>query len=95
MSWAGLDYLDREKAKRRAIEQAHHLADERYGAGNNGVEYARNQGGYGGGYGGQGGYAPQGQYGSQGGYAPQGQYGGQGGYGEQRKRIAPYKSDLS
>ncbi|CAF1050979.1 unnamed protein product [Adineta ricciae] len=29
----GLDFLDREKAKRHAIEQAHHLANERYGQG--------------------------------------------------------------
>ncbi len=29
----GLDYLDREEAKRRAIQQAHHIADERYGSG--------------------------------------------------------------
>ncbi|KZT64171.1 putative CipC-like antibiotic response protein, partial [Daedalea quercina L-15889] len=31
----GLDYIDREKAKRQAIEQAHHLANERYGHGSN------------------------------------------------------------
>ncbi len=29
----GLDFLDREKAKRRAIQQAHALADEQYGSG--------------------------------------------------------------
>ncbi len=29
----GLDYLDREKAKRHAIQQAHHLANEQYGQG--------------------------------------------------------------
>jgi len=29
----GLDYLDREKAKRMAIEQVHHLANEKYGSG--------------------------------------------------------------
>ncbi len=26
----GLDYLDREKAKRMAVQQAHHLAHEKY-----------------------------------------------------------------
>jgi hypothetical protein len=31
----GLDFLDRETAKRRAVEQAHHLADEQYGQGSN------------------------------------------------------------
>jgi deoxyribodipyrimidine photolyase-like uncharacterized protein len=29
----GLDFLDREKAKHRAIQQAHHLANEQYGPG--------------------------------------------------------------
>jgi hypothetical protein len=29
----GLDFLDREKAKRQAVQQAHQLADEKYGAG--------------------------------------------------------------
>jgi hypothetical protein len=29
----GLDYLDREKAKRHAVQQAHHLANEQYGQG--------------------------------------------------------------
>ena len=29
----GLDFLDREKAKRHAIQQAHRLADEQYGQG--------------------------------------------------------------
>jgi len=29
----GLDFLDREKAKHRAIQQAHHLANEQYGSG--------------------------------------------------------------
>jgi hypothetical protein len=29
----GLDFLDREKAKHRAVQQAHQLADENYGAG--------------------------------------------------------------
>ena len=43
----GLDYLDREKAKRQAVEQAHHLANERYGHGHNGVNYLRQNGGYG------------------------------------------------
>ncbi len=29
----GLDYLDREKAKRRATEQAHYIAEQQYGPG--------------------------------------------------------------
>jgi hypothetical protein len=29
----GLDFLDREKAKQRAIHQAHQLANEKYGQG--------------------------------------------------------------
>jgi hypothetical protein len=29
----GLDFLDREEAKRRAIQQAHKIAEEKYGAG--------------------------------------------------------------
>jgi hypothetical protein len=29
----GLDFLDREEAKRRAVQQAHQIADEKYGAG--------------------------------------------------------------
>jgi hypothetical protein len=29
----GLDFLDREEAKRRAVHQAHQLADEKYGSG--------------------------------------------------------------
>ncbi|CAF1453744.1 unnamed protein product [Adineta steineri] len=29
----GLDFLDREEAKRRAVSQAHQLADEKYGQG--------------------------------------------------------------
>ncbi|CAF4186774.1 unnamed protein product [Rotaria magnacalcarata] len=29
----GLDFLDREEAKRRAVQQAHHLAEEQYGPG--------------------------------------------------------------
>jgi hypothetical protein len=76
---AGLDYLDREKAKRHAVEQAHHLANERYGHGGNGIEYMRQNGGYESGYqpgyGGSFGGPPQG-YGGGGGYGPPG-----GGYG--------------
>ncbi|TFY58688.1 hypothetical protein EVJ58_g6272 [Rhodofomes roseus] len=87
----GLDYLDREKAKRQAVEQAHHLANERYGHGQNGIEYMRQNGGYGNdynpGYG--GGYsAPQGYGPPGGGYGgpPGGGYGGPpgGGYGGQQ-----------
>ncbi|CAF1427124.1 unnamed protein product [Adineta ricciae] len=29
----GLDFIDREEAKRRAVQQAHQLADEKYGQG--------------------------------------------------------------
>ncbi|CAF2195114.1 unnamed protein product [Rotaria magnacalcarata] len=29
----GLDFLDREEAKRRAVQQAHQLTDEKYGSG--------------------------------------------------------------
>ena len=29
----GLDFLDREEAKRRSVHQAHRLADEKYGSG--------------------------------------------------------------
>ncbi len=29
----GLDFLDKEKAKHRAIQQAHQIADEKYGSG--------------------------------------------------------------
>lgn len=42
----GLDYLDREKARRHAIEQAHHIANEQYGPGGT-FNYEQNQ--YGGG----------------------------------------------
>ena len=88
----GLDYLDREKAKRQAVEQAHHLANERYGHGSNGVDYLRQNGGYGadynpgygGGYNRPPGYGPpQGEYGGGYGGPPSGGYGGPpgGGYG--------------
>ncbi|KAI0727895.1 hypothetical protein C8Q72DRAFT_885922 [Fomitopsis betulina] len=87
----GLDYIDREKAKRQAVEQAHHIASERYGHGQTGVEYLRQNGGYGAdynpGYG--GGYnrppagPPRGEYGGGYGGPPGGGYGGPpgGGYG--------------
>jgi hypothetical protein len=42
----GLDFLDREQAKRRAVEQAHHIANERYGPDGT-FNYNQNQ--YGGG----------------------------------------------
>ncbi|KDQ49972.1 hypothetical protein JAAARDRAFT_200399 [Jaapia argillacea MUCL 33604] len=80
----GLDWVDAHKAKKMARQQAHHLAEQRYGHGNSGYDYAMSQNGpafeyiYGGGspYGLQGcpsyGYAygggPMG-YGG-GGYAP-------------------------
>jgi hypothetical protein len=38
----GLDYLDREKAKRHAINQAHHIAEEQYGRGGT-FDYQQNQ----------------------------------------------------
>ncbi|CAF1409843.1 unnamed protein product [Adineta steineri] len=38
----GLDFLDREKAKRRAIDQAHHIANEQYGPGGT-FNYEQNQ----------------------------------------------------
>ncbi|KZV64545.1 hypothetical protein PENSPDRAFT_588264 [Peniophora sp. CONT] len=41
----GLDYVDREKAKKMAEKQAHALAEQRYGGGNTGFEYAQRQGG--------------------------------------------------
>ncbi len=68
----GLDYLDREKAKRHAIQQAHHIANEQYGQGGT---YNYDQNMYGGGpnyYQQQGG---PGYYPQQGGpdyYPPQG-----------------------
>jgi len=69
----GLDFLDRERAKRHAIQQAHHLAEQQYGPG--GVfNYQANQ---------YGNYPPnfqqQGGYGMDpyngGNYPPQGGYG--------------------
>ncbi|CAF3760218.1 unnamed protein product [Rotaria socialis] len=75
----GLDFLDREKAKKRAVHQAHHLAEQKYGPGSTfsngggGDDYGQGQGQFGGGGFGQG----QDQYGGQG----QGQYGG-GGFGQ-------------
>jgi hypothetical protein len=45
-SGSGLDYLDREAAKQHASEQAHYLAKERYGEGQNGVQWMRDNGGY-------------------------------------------------
>jgi len=40
----GLDFIDRQKAKRMAAHQAHQLADQRYGGGT-GYEYAQQQDG--------------------------------------------------
>jgi hypothetical protein len=82
----GLDFLDRERAKRQAIQQAHQLAEQQYGAG--GV-FNANQYGQGGGfnsnqYGQGGGFNPN-QYGQGGGFnGPPDSYGNypqQGGYG--------------
>jgi hypothetical protein len=85
----GLDYLDREKAKRAAIQQAHHLANEQYGQGGvynpQGNQYGNEpfnypqQGGYGNNQFSGGNYPQQGGYGNNqfdGGNYPQ-----QGGYG--------------
>ncbi|CAF2166934.1 unnamed protein product [Rotaria magnacalcarata] len=79
----GLDFLDREKAKRRAVHQAHHLAEQKYGPGGTfsngggGDGYGQDQGQYGGDGYGQG----QDQYGGDGFRQGQDQYGG-GGYGQ-------------
>jgi len=59
----GLDYVDRERAKRQAVQQAHQIAHEQYGAGNSGWDQLQNGGGrFGGGFQGQpfgGNYAQQ------------------------------------
>ena len=34
----GLDFIDREEAKRRAVQQAHQIADEKYGQGGTFIE---------------------------------------------------------
>jgi hypothetical protein len=70
----GLDFLDREKAKRRAIQQAHALAEEKYGPGGvfngQGNQYGnepfnyQQQGGYGNYQFDGGNYQQQGSYGS-------------------------------
>jgi hypothetical protein len=39
----GLDWIDAHKAKHMAKEQAHHLAERRYGHGQSGYEYAMEQ----------------------------------------------------
>ncbi|CAK5263872.1 unnamed protein product [Mycena citricolor] len=41
----GMDYLDRQKAKKYAEHQAHMLAEQRYGQGNTGWEHAQRNGG--------------------------------------------------
>lgn len=89
----GLDAIDRHKAKKMAEQQAHALAEQRYGGGT-GLQYAQQQGGYAGQYNYSGG-APWGAQGCpsygyggppppQGGYYPPPQgyppYGGQPGY---------------
>lgn len=73
----GLDHLDREKAKRHAIEQAHHIANEQYGPGGT-FNYEQNQYGGGPNY-----YPPQGApnpYPSQGAPNPYTSQGGPGYY---------------
>jgi hypothetical protein len=85
----GLDFLDREEAKRRAVQQAHHIANERYGQGGT-FNYDQNQYGSGPDYyqqqGGPGNYAQQGgpdYYPQQGGPGNYPQQGGQGYYPQQ------------
>ncbi|KAI0052795.1 hypothetical protein FA95DRAFT_1553063 [Auriscalpium vulgare] len=92
----GLDALDRHKAKKMAVQQAHHLAEERY-SGGAGWEYAqsvqgpsqeydfRSSASYPGGYaGGAPEYGYQGRGGYEGGgYAPGPAYGG--GYPQQNQ----------
>ncbi|KAI5116534.1 hypothetical protein M0805_009045 [Coniferiporia weirii] len=78
----GLDWLDRHKAKKLAEHQAHALAEQRYGEGSSGWEYAQSAAGpaqqydFGGG-------APYGAYGHEnhGWYDDQYRGGGGGGYG--------------
>ncbi len=68
----GLDYLDQEKAKRRAVEQAHYIAEQQYGPGGT---YNSQQNQYGGGpnyYQQQGGPGNYQQQGGPGFYPPQG-----------------------
>ncbi len=76
----GLDFLDREKAKRHAIDQAHHIANERYGQGGT-FNYDQNP------YGGAPDYYPQqggpGYYPQQGGPGYYPQQGGPGYYPQQ------------
>jgi len=85
----GLDYLDREKAKRIAIQQAHQLANEQYGQGGvynpQGNQYGNDpsnyqqQGNFGNSQFGGGNFPPQGGYGNNqfggGNFPPQGDYG--------------------
>jgi len=40
----GLDFVDREKAKHHATQQAQHLAEQRYGQGQCGYDYTQNNG---------------------------------------------------
>jgi len=42
----GLDFVDREEAKHKAKQQAHHLAERRYGGENTGFEYATDRNDY-------------------------------------------------
>jgi len=37
----GLDFVDKEKAKHHAKQQAEHYAEQRYGSGNTGYEYVQ------------------------------------------------------
>ncbi|KLO15146.1 hypothetical protein SCHPADRAFT_282314 [Schizopora paradoxa] len=85
----GLDWVDRHKAHKMAEQQAHYLAENRYGADNSGWEYARGRPGprqeyaFGGGGGwqheGYGGYGGGPGYGGGAGYDPA--YVGGPGYG--------------
>ncbi|BFZ62902.1 hypothetical protein YB2330_004012 [Saitoella coloradoensis] len=79
----GLDYIDRERAKRQAVEQARSLAEQKYGNGNTGWEAVQGGGAFGGGYQGsqyQSGYGGGGMGGGMGGGGyDQGMGGGMGG----------------
>ncbi|CAF1676229.1 unnamed protein product [Rotaria magnacalcarata] len=85
----GLDYLDHEKARQRAIRQAHQLADEKYGYGGTynwqADPYGSGPGAYGyqgaGSYGGPPPYSGPGSYCGPPTYGGPGQYGGAGAYG--------------
>jgi hypothetical protein len=94
----GLDYLDREKAKHRAIQQAHALAEEKYGPGGT-FDGQYNQYGNDPNYQQQRGYGNDqfdgGNYQQQGGYGndqfDRGDYQQQGGYGNDQFDRGDYQ----